>query len=52
MRVGSKSFIEVDEDHEKGSLVNKDLGRVRKQAEDRSEREEEREDDMRDRRDL
>jgi hypothetical protein len=49
MRVGSKSFIEVDD--ERGAVVNKDFGRARRWAEDRSEREEEREDDMRDRRD-
>ena len=33
MRVGSKPFIEVDEDNERGALVDKDFGRARRRVE-------------------
>ncbi len=33
IRVGSKSFIEVDEDDERGTLVDKDFGRARRRVE-------------------
>ena len=61
MRVENEPSIEGDEGGERGApvarhvsleeQVNKDFGRVLRQAERRSEREEERKDDTRDRRD-
>ena len=33
MRVGSKPFIKVDEDDERGALVDKDFGRACRRAE-------------------
>jgi hypothetical protein len=32
MQVGSKSFIEVDEDDERGALMDKDFGRACRRA--------------------
>jgi len=49
MWVESKPFIEVDEGDERGALVDKEFDQARSRRESRSEREEERGDDMRDR---